>query len=244
MILTQPDMFHGMTKDELSIELVKAYEPSEGYIVAYSGGKDSDATIDIMERSGSKYEAEYYVSPLDPPELMQHIRDCHPEVRWVYNARGWWGMVVKRGLPRRQSRWCCEVIKESGGMGRVVVTGSRSGESGGRSGQKCFSKFKKQDKQILRPINNWSTAEVWEYIRKRNLPYCKLYDEGFERLGCVMCPLASHKNRMYEMERFPKIAANWKRACGRIVARRLASGKVYKKPFATEDELWDWWKSL
>ncbi len=242
MILTQRDMLHGMTKDELSIELVRAYEPPDGYIVAYSGGKESEATIDIVVRAGAKYEAEYYVSPIDPPELMQHIRDKHPEVKWVYNARNFWGTVTKRGLPRRRGRWCCEVIKESGGIGRVVITGSRSGESSGRSKQKCFQDgFKNQDKMILRPINNWTTAEVWEYIKKRNLPYCKLYDEGFERLGCVMCPLATHKNRMYEMRRFPKIAANWRRACDRIIERRMVSGKTFNKEFANGQELWDWW---
>ncbi len=83
-------------------------------------------------------------------------------------------------------------------------------------------------------------GEVWEYIGKYNLPYCKLYRKEFggaKRLGCVLCPLASDRNRRFELHQFPKIAANWKRACGRIVEKRLALGK---DSFKTEEELWNW----
>ena len=56
-----------------------------------------------------------------------------------------------------------------------------------------------------------------------------------------MCPLASHQNRMVEMQLFPKIAYLWRVSCDRIVERRLSLGK---DSYKTGEELWDWFKSL
>lgn len=38
------------------------------------------------------------------------------------------------------------------------------------------------------PLFNWREWEIWEYIERNKLVYCTLYDEGFSRLGCVVCP--------------------------------------------------------
>ena len=38
------------------------------------------------------------------------------------------------------------------------------------------------------PIFNWLSLDVWLYIHYRGLPYNPLYDMGFERLGCYICP--------------------------------------------------------
>ena len=57
---------------------------------------------------------------------------------------------------------------------------------------------------LINPIIDWTTDEVWEFIREYNVPYCSLYDEGFKRLGCIGCPMASKQMREYEFERWPK----------------------------------------
>lgn len=40
---------------------------------------------------------------------------------------------------------------------------------------------------VCHPIWNWTTEDVWAYIRENNLPYNKLYDNGAVRVGCVPC---------------------------------------------------------
>ena len=57
---------------------------------------------------------------------------------------------------------------------------------------------------LINPIIDWTDAEVWEFIREYNIPYCSLYDEGFKRLGCIGCPMASKQMREHEFERWPK----------------------------------------
>ena len=42
------------------------------------------------------------------------------------------------------------------------------------------------------PLSIWSDADIWEYIRLYNLPYCKLYDMGYERTGCCFCMFGIH----------------------------------------------------
>lgn len=238
MGLTQIN-FEGKNKVEASIELVQVHEPIEGYYLAFSGGKDSVVIYDLAVKAGVKFDAHYCVSPIDPQEIHRFIKEYYPSVAWDYYARGWWKMVVKKGLPMRQVRWCCQVIKEAGGKGRTVILGNRREEGTIRKHQKDFELVPKYDKTFLRPILGWDTAEVWEYIRSNSLPYCSLYDEGFHRLGCVLCPFSRDIKR--EVERFPKIVKLWRLACDHIVATRLASGKEYKHKFETGQELFDWW---
>lgn len=240
MGLTQLN-FEGKNKVEVAIELLKAWEPPEGFYGADSGGKDSVVVKDLSKVAQVKVDWHYCMSPIDPPEIHQFLKQHHPDTQWDYYARGFWKTVVKKGLPTRRSRWCCEIIKEAGGLGRVSIVGNRRAEGRGRSKQKCYGKHTKRDIFYIRPIIDWSYEEVWEYIHTNNLVYCSLYDEGFKRLGCVLCPLANWHNRLLELERFPKIANLWRRACDRLVERRLAQGR---DKFVSGQELWDWWISF
>ena len=40
---------------------------------------------------------------------------------------------------------------------------------------------------VSRPLLHWTEENVWDYIRTFNVEYCKVYDEGWERTGCIFC---------------------------------------------------------
>ena len=42
----------------------------------------------------------------------------------------------------------------------------------------------------INPLINWTEKEVWEYIRKHNIPYNLLHDRGFPSIGCEPCTRA------------------------------------------------------
>ena len=233
--------FENKTKVETAICLLQAFETPEGYYLAFSGGKDSVVLYDLACKAGVKFDAHYCVSPIDPPQIYKFIKENYPNVQWDYHARGWWNMVVKNRLPRRNARWCCRVIKEAGGEGRVVLVGNRRDEGNIRKHQKCFDEDKKRHKFFVRPILDFNDGEVWEYIKENNLPYCGLYDKGFKRIGCILCPFSRDIKR--EMLYFPKTVANWKRACDRIVDVLNKSNREHKRNFETGEELFNWWVS-
>ena len=52
----------------------------------------------------------------------------------------------------------------------------------------------------VNPIVDWQDDDVWEYIRKYNLPYNPLYDRGYHRVGCIGCPMAKSAELLAQPE--------------------------------------------
>jgi len=42
----------------------------------------------------------------------------------------------------------------------------------------------------VNPIADWDTCRIWEFIRKNNVPYNSLHDEGYPSIGCAPCTRA------------------------------------------------------
>lgn len=52
-----------------------------GFHVAFSGGKDSQVMLALVEMAGVKYHAEMQVTSVDPPNLMRFVRTHYPQVK-------------------------------------------------------------------------------------------------------------------------------------------------------------------
>lgn len=69
------------------------------------------------------------------------------------------------------------------------------------------------DKILLNPIIEWSEQDVWEFLNNVvEVPHCELYDQGWTRIGCILCPMASVKNAPRDIERWPHVKERWIRA--------------------------------
>jgi len=145
-------------KVKTSIERLKAFEPrnGEGYYLAFSGGKDSVVCKALMDMAGVKYDATYRVTSVDPPELVRFIMEEHSDVRREipHYSDGkpitMWNLIPKKLMPpTRLVRYCCAELKESGGDGRMTVTGVRWAESVRRSEGHGFVTFPNKSAQKL-----------------------------------------------------------------------------------------------
>ena len=92
---------------------------------------------------------------------------------------------------------------------------------------------------LINPIIDWTTAEVWEFIHKYNVPYCCLYDEGFKRLGCIGCPMGSAEQRRKEFERYPKYANLYKIAFQKMIENNLRKEEQRADAFKNADLVMD-----
>jgi phosphoadenosine phosphosulfate reductase len=124
---------------ETAIKRLQSFEPPEGYYVAFSGGKDSQCAYHLCKMAGVKFDAHYAVTSVDPPELVRFIKEYYPDVQFErqYDKNGkpitMWSLIAEHTLPpTRKVRYCCSALKETGGQGRVVVTGVRWAESANR----------------------------------------------------------------------------------------------------------------
>lgn len=98
----------------------------------------------------------------------------------------------------------------------------------------------KRNKTTLNPIINWSDEEVWDFIKTNSIPYCSLYDEGFERIGCIGCPMAKYK-REKQFMRWPKYKKAYILAFDRMLKARENAGLKQYDFGNTGKEVFNWW---
>ena len=130
-----------------------------------------------------------------------------------------WELIPQKLMPpTRIARYCCSVLKETGCANRYIATGVRWDESTQRATRTEFEKYgnKKTDKEIftslmlmndndkrrrmtesmqknkmvVNPIIDWTHSDVWEFINSEHIETCELYKCGYNRVGCIGCPMA------------------------------------------------------
>jgi len=243
MPLIEPTLWGTRDKVQIAIDRLRQFEPDEGYYLAFSGGKDSVTIKRLTEMAGVKFDAHYHITTVDPPELVQFIKRQHPDVeRERPEMTMFQLMCLRRHFmpPMRQARWCCEALKERGGEGRFVVTGIRWAESTQRQDRRMIEQCAPLRKRMMHPIIDWLDSDVWEFIRQNQVPYCALYDEGFDRLGCILCPSECNPDRIQaQIERWPTITRRYVRTFDKLVQLRREAGR--KCTWANGQELFDWW---
>lgn len=289
-MLGQLNIF-GKTKLETTLERIKTFEPDDGYYLAFSGGKDSQCIYHLCKMAGVKFDAHYRVTSVDPPELVQFIKKQYPDVsREIPRDKNWkaitmWSLIVSKKMPpTRAVRYCCQELKESGGKGRVTMTGVRWAESARRrknqggvniqgkpkttrqmldqnginykeseaggtilnldnsDARRAVEMCYRTRKTLVNPIIDWTDNEVWEFLNEvAKVPHCKLYDEGFARMGCIGCPLATPKQMKAEFKRFPAYKRAYARAFQKMLDVRKERGTDTK--WKTVDDVFKWWLS-
>jgi len=190
-----------------AIEWLRSNLEGEHTLVCISGGKDSIVTEKLMKMAGLSYSINSTLTGIDPPEVIGFIREEYPRCTFVRPRQSYWHMITTHNPPAgtgRGIKWCCSKIKEIPAQSIPInhrILGIRAEESPARSKYgRTHHWTQTKDSSSARtgqvhhyPIFHRKEWHIWEFIEKHHLPYPKLYDEGFDRIGCVVCP--NHHNR-------------------------------------------------
>lgn len=257
----QEKIEHSLALIRKAERLALSMKPDHGFHVGFSGGKDSQVLLELVKMAGVKYYAEYSVTGNDPPENVRFIREKYPEVHLYHPEKKFIQLIATNGLPIRQHRYCCALLKEGRGEGCVVLTGVRADESLRRSyygevnhysakgreygGKKSLEQVEEnqhrciegKDKLMVYPILRWTEEDVWEFIRQHDLPVNPCYSKK-QRVGCMLCPFASKKERLMWLKEYPLLRHNMVRQ----IQRYLDSGKGGKlRLLDNASDIFDFW---
>ncbi|QYZ77945.1 phosphoadenosine phosphosulfate reductase [Methanofollis formosanus] len=184
--------------------------------VSFSGGKDSTVVLELARRAG--IDEVYYVNTgVEFPETVAFVKECGIEK--VLHGPDFWSELKKYGLPRKDDRWCCERLKlqpvkewlEREGP-CVTVQGNRWYESFSRSTLPPVVENPFNPRQLnISPVRNWRALEVFLYLWWRQVPYNPLYEEGFERVGCWLCPAMLESEAARTRELHPELVSRWEK---------------------------------
>ena len=213
-----------------AIQFIRGIESDEIF-VGFSGGKDSIVTAKLMELSGVPYKLFYSFTGLDAPEVIRFIRKHYPDCQFLMPRRTFWRDLEVNVPPSDRLRWCCTLLKKEASWKlphTERVLGIRAEESSRRANRGRINCIEKIGHTQYYPIFAWKGWQIWEFIEHHNLPYPKLYDWGFDRIGCVVCPYHSEKTgKMHQMyrDRWPKFFERWEKGIRELWQKRVNQGK-------------------
>jgi len=169
--------------------------------VSYSGGKDSLATLLVVKKALGAVPLLFADSGMEFPETYENVqtvsRQFGLEVITTDGPDHFWERFEEIGPPAVNARWCCKACKLSP---LQAVIRSKWGECLSFVGQRKYeSQRRAQSRRVWKnpnvpaqtcaaPIHNWTALHVWLYIMREHAPCNVLYGQGFDRIGCFMCP--------------------------------------------------------
>ena len=219
------------------------------FYVAFSGGKDSVVTLDLVQRAlpHDDFKVLFGDTGMEFSDTYETVRqvkkwcdnngiDFHTS-KSEYDPLETW---AEFGPPCTVTRWCCSVHKTSPQILHLreilnkpdftgmAFVGVRADESLARSKYDYITYGGKHKGQYsCNAILEWSSAEIFLYIYSENLILNEAYKKGNRRAGCLICPRAAERNDF--MNHY----------CYEAEAEKLVESirTAYRKTFNSEERL-------
>jgi 3'-phosphoadenosine 5'-phosphosulfate sulfotransferase (PAPS reductase)/FAD synthetase/ferredoxin len=190
--------------------------------IAFSGGKDSVALLDICHRvlplSVPVIFSDTDMELPDTYKVWEEIKALYPEREFICAKAESSALENWRSFapPSRTIRWCCSIHKSTpalmllkdklhkSAIKVMAFVGVRGDESYSRSFYEDATNGVKNASQLNRmPILDWGAHELWLYIFANNLMINCAYRKGLTRVGCMLCPESSEKYAWFVDKAYP-----------------------------------------
>ena len=134
-------------------------------------------TLALLEETRARYRIAISVYEPDPRGVEQYVA--------AHGRDAFYGSVELR-------KRCCELrkvepLRRALAGKRAWITGQRREHAASRAAL-AESEFDPDNGlHKFNPLAAWSEAEVWQYVRTHQVPYNRLYDQGYRSIGCAPC---------------------------------------------------------
>jgi thioredoxin-dependent adenylylsulfate APS reductase len=168
-------------EESVLIDMMHQQRGTDFRIFTLDTGRLNQETYDCMDAIRERYGISVEVYFPDPLEVEEMVRARG--VNLFYNS------VEERLL-------CCAVrkvapLKRALKDLRAWTTGLRREQSANRIAVRKVELDKEHGGIVkINPLADWSSEQVWQYIRERNLPFNWLHTQGYASIGCAPCTRA------------------------------------------------------
>lgn len=218
MVVAKPDLNIDQLEAEYSQKspreiLQLALQTFDNLAISFSGAEDV-----VLIDMASKITKNFRVFTLDTGRLHAETYQFLDQVREHYgiklevmfpDAAEVQALVEEKGLfsfLKDGHKECCGVRKVRPLRRKLAtldawITGQRKDQSPGTRASipviEVDTAFSTPENQLIKfnPLANWSSAQVWDYIRALDVPYNKLHERGFVSIGCEPCTRAVLPNQ-------------------------------------------------
>ncbi len=190
-----------------------ALEQFDNITVSFSGAEDV-VLIDMATQIRPDIEMFCLDTGRLHPETYQFIEQVREHYKvnidLVYpEASAVRKLVKEKGLfsfYKDNHQECCSIRKIGPLKNKLLevdawITGQRKDQSPGTRAaipviqdDRLFAR-KGESLTKFNPLANWTSRQVWDYIRAYNVPYNALHDRGFKSIGCEPCTRPTGPNQ-------------------------------------------------
>jgi len=176
--------------------IIRAYEtfPHNKTFVAWTGRKDSTVLLHLIRSifdNKVPFPVMFNDSTMEFEDIYQFIKKISKE--WQLDLR-----IIRHDQKQLSEFYHTKELKRKKELSRLMKIHSikrfvkendvaaflvaiRWDEHPARSKEEYFSP--REDHMRIHPILHFTEKDIWDYIRHYNVPYVKLYDQGYRSLG-------------------------------------------------------------
>ncbi len=166
-------------EDQVLTEMVTSVD-KDVRIFTLDTGRLFPETYDLIDRTNKKYDIKIEVYFPDYHQVEEMVKE--KGINLFYDS-----------IENRKR--CChlrkiEPLKRAFKGLDIWICGLRKDQSVTRFSTKLVEWDENNGILKLNPLINWREKDVWDYIKKNEIPYNELHDKGFPSIGCQPCTRA------------------------------------------------------